>query len=70
MAYEDIVPTSKGDLRKTELGQRVDQTQKNHAVIQLLKSWREGDEQEQRSTWEYLKRALDEDQLSQRKLFP
>ncbi len=43
---------------------------KNRALIQLLKSWREGDEQEQRSTWEYLKQALDEDRLSERKLFP
>lgn len=29
-----------------------------------------GDEEEQRETWEYLKRALDEDRLSDRKLFP
>src|SRR5712692_715266 len=36
-------------------------SQRNRALIQLLKSWREGDEQEQRSTWEYLKQALDED---------
>ena len=43
---------------------------KNRALIQLLRSWREGDEQEQRSTWEYLKQALDEDRLSERKLFP
>ena len=28
---------------------------KNHALIQLLISWREGDEQEQQNTWEYLK---------------
>ena len=44
--------------------------EKNRALIQLLRSWREGDEQEQRSTWEYLKQALDEDRLSERKLFP
>jgi len=43
---------------------------KNSALIQLLRSWREGDEQEQRKTWEYLKQALDEDRLSERKLFP
>ena len=29
-----------------------------------------GDEEEQRETWEYLKKALDEDRLSYRKLFP
>jgi hypothetical protein len=40
------------------------------AAIQLLQSWREADEQEQQETWEYLKRALDEDRLSDRKLFP
>ncbi len=40
------------------------------ALIQLLRSWREGDEQEQHSTWEYLKQALDEDRLSERTLFP
>ena len=42
---------------------------KNEAAIRLLRSWREGNEQEQRKTWEYLKRALDEDRLSYRKLF-
>lgn len=43
---------------------------KNEAAIQLLRSWRTGDEQEQRETWQYLKRVLDEDRLSNRKLFP
>lgn len=41
-----------------------------HAAIQLLRSWRMGDEQEQRETLEFLKQALDEDRLSDRKLFP
>lgn len=37
----------------------------------LLRSWRlEGDAEEQRETGEYLIRALDEDRLSDRKLFP
>jgi hypothetical protein len=41
------------------------------AAIRLLESWRvEGDEQEQRDTWEFLKHALDEDRSSDRKLFP
>lgn len=39
------------------------------AVIELLRSWCEGDEQEQQETWDYLKRALDEDRLSDRKFF-
>ena len=42
----------------------------NDAAIQLLRSWRDGDENEQRETWEYLRQALDEDRLSHRKLFP
>jgi hypothetical protein len=43
----------------------------NQAAIELLRSWREeGDEEEQRETWEFLKQALDEDRLSNRPLFP
>jgi len=61
---------SQNELNKNELPQSIEQSQKNHALIQLLKSWREGDEEEQRNTWEYLKQALDEDPLSDRKLFP
>jgi hypothetical protein len=41
----------------------------NDAALRLLKLWREGDEQEQRETWDLLKHALDEDRLSGRKLF-
>ncbi len=48
----------------------ITEAQKNRALIQLLRSWREGDEQEQKNTWEYLKQALDEDRSSERKLFP
>jgi hypothetical protein len=45
-------------------------TKVNQAAIDLLRSWREeGDEQEQRETWEFLKTALDEDRLSDRPLF-
>src|SRR5262249_21216576 len=40
-------------------------------AIALLRSWAEqGDADEQRETGEYLIRALDEDRLSDRKLFP
>ena len=40
-------------------------------LISLLKSWvEEGDPEEQRETGEYLIRSLDEDRLSDRKLFP
>ena len=42
-------------------------------VIDLLDSWcnvSEEEAEEQRETWEYLKKALDEDRLSYGKLFP
>jgi hypothetical protein len=61
---------SQNELNKNELPQSITQSQKNSALIQLLRSWREGDEQEQKNTWEYLRQALDEDRLSERKLFP
>jgi hypothetical protein len=48
--------------------------EKNRAAIDLLDSWAEaGDEEiaEQRATWEYLQKALDEDRLSpDRPFFP
>lgn len=49
------------------------QRKKNEGAIRLLESWRECTEeeaQEQRETWEYLKKVLDEDRSSYRKLFP
>ena len=40
-------------------------------LVALLQSWIDGgDEQEQKETGDYLIRALDEDQLSDRKLYP
>jgi hypothetical protein len=40
-------------------------------LVALLQSWiDEGDEEEQKETGEYLIQALDEDRLSERKLFP
>ena len=70
LAYESPHISSKGDFESNKLPQNATQYQKNHSLVQLLRSWREGDEQEQRSTWEYLKQALDEDRTSERKLFP
>jgi hypothetical protein len=46
------------------------QQAKSEATIRSLRSLREGSEKEQRETWDYLKRVLDEDRLSNRKLFP
>lgn len=42
---------------------------KNRVAIELLRAWRDGDESEQQETWHYLKQALEEDRLSNRKLF-
>jgi hypothetical protein len=42
-------------------------------ALELLQSWdveESPEREEQRETWEYLKHALDEDRLSERKLFP
>jgi hypothetical protein len=40
-------------------------------LVTLLQSWMdEGDSEEQRETGEYLIRALDEDRLADRQLFP
>jgi hypothetical protein len=70
LAYESPRAASQREIENEGLPQSATQSQKNRALIQLLRSWREGDEQEQRSTWEYLKQALDEDRMSERKLFP
>jgi len=39
-------------------------------AVNLLKSWYDEDAEEQHKTWKSLKRSLDEDRLSDRKLFP
>lgn len=39
------------------------------AAVTLLQSWNAEDPRDQRETWKYLKAALDEDRLSDRKLF-
>ena len=45
--------------------------ERREQAIALLQSWiDEGDEEEQTETGEYLIRVLDEDRLSERKLFP
>lgn len=56
-------------LQEMKLRSRDEQLQKTRNLIQLLKSWREGDKQEQHETLEYLKQALDENRFSDRKLF-
>jgi hypothetical protein len=57
---------------KEEEWRRV-QRGKNQSAIDLLRSWAQATDEEiaeQRETWEFLKRALEEDRLSYRKLFP
>ncbi len=45
--------------------------ERRQQAIALLQSWiDDGDEAEQKESWEYLVKALDEDRLSDRKLFP
>ncbi|MCU0239880.1 MAG: hypothetical protein MUC29_10600 [Pyrinomonadaceae bacterium] len=41
----------------------------NLATVLLIDSWLNDDEKEQKETFEYLKKALDSDRLSDRKLF-
>jgi hypothetical protein len=49
----------------------VEQARKNQAAIDLLDSWLDDDEDaaEHQQTWDFLKTALDEDRLSDRRLF-
>lgn len=49
--------------------ERLAQAERNRACIEVLDTWLEEDEQEQRESWEFLKKALDEDRLSDRKLY-
>lgn len=59
----DLIPSSA--VITNEEAQSSEELQKRDALLRLLEAWREeGDEQEQRETWEYLKQALDEDGLS------
>ena len=39
------------------------------SAIELLEAWMEGDKREQTETWAYLKRVLDKDRTSSRRLF-
>ena len=47
-----------------------ERAKRNAALIAVLDSFMEGDENEQRETGEFLMKALDEDRPSYRKLFP
>jgi hypothetical protein len=60
---------SQGAHEQTPEELRQAQIERNQAAIALLNSWMEEDEDEQRETFAFLKRALDEDRPSYRKLF-
>ncbi|MFN8497075.1 MAG: hypothetical protein U0641_04405 [Anaerolineae bacterium] len=53
-----------------EESKTAEQHDKTVALIRLLDSWAEGNEREQKETWAYLERVLNEDRPSDRKLFP
>ena len=58
IAYENSHRASQYENTEHRLREKTAQYQKNSELIDLLRSWREGDEMEQRDTWEYLKRAM------------
>ena len=51
---------------------KFDPVKQHEALSKLMQEWEEedDDEQEQTETWEFLRKALDEDRLSNRPLFP
>ena len=68
---EDYFERLLEEIREIRLGERRFYQNRADRLVQLLQSWiDEGDEEEQRETLEYLIHALDEDRLSNRKLFP
>jgi hypothetical protein len=52
------------------LANSIPTNQKQSEAVNLLQSWLDEDDEEQQETGQYLIQALDEDRLSERKLFP
>lgn len=52
------------------LNERLPAHNRGEQIGVLLQSWAEEDQEEQKETFEYLMKSLDEDRASQRKLFP
>jgi hypothetical protein len=70
---EPALPTAHEMTQEEREARRQEQIKQNQALIEMLNEWSEGDghdQEEQRETWELLKRLLDEDRPSYRKLFP
>ena len=64
---EEVPPPEKIDITKLSLEERI---QRNQGAIELLRSWREDDdEEEQKETAEYLEQVINEDRMSNRPLF-
>ena len=61
--------TTLSNVTTDETSELAGQPEQVEAVVRSLRTLLEGDEQEQRETFEYLKQALDEDRPSDRKLF-
>lgn len=63
--------TMRNKVQKKDNSTIADFTEKNSSVILLIDSWLNGDEDEseQKETFEHLKKVLDDDRLSDRKLF-
>ena len=54
----------------SESDARAARIKRNRGAIALLRRWQKADDGEQRETWEFLRKVLDEDRTSRRKLFP
>jgi len=70
--YEDGVFKPKDPVEldeKTEVRLVVQREVSSDKAIALLDAWSDGDANEQAETWAYLKKVLDDDRLSARKLF-
>lgn len=60
---------TEGSVVTMEASRIARQTAKTRAAIELLRSWRGGDQAEQRGTLEFLKTALNENRIPGTKLF-
>jgi hypothetical protein len=70
-AKEMPEPTKRDqDSRESQLGQSLRGRTDPVALVRLLDEWMQDDEEEQRATFQTLRRALDEDRPAGYKLFP
>ena len=70
-AKNEALPKGKTVIRTEVASEARISDNRVNRLVQLVQSWiDEGDADEQRETLEYLIRVLDEDRLSDRKLFP